>query len=80
MTVAAINDPIATDAVENGGWLIHAPVQGKEADRRLHIGDSISKLLTMLSEVVVPMTKGKMGLGTRVKFLLISNDHVMVLQ
>jgi hypothetical protein len=63
MAIATMDDPIATNAVDNGGWFVHVPVQSQETDRRLHIGDRISKLLTMLLEVVVPMTKGKMGWG-----------------
>jgi hypothetical protein len=59
MAVALVNNPIAADAVDYSPWLIHDPVQSKQADRRPHTSDGISQLLTMLLEVVVPVTKGK---------------------
>jgi hypothetical protein len=48
MAVASVDNSIAANAVDHSPWLIHDPVQSKQADRRLHMGDSISQLLTML--------------------------------
>ena len=80
MTVATVDDPVAANAMQNGGWMIQVPVQGQQADRRMHIVDCVSKLLAMLLKVVVPMTKDEIMGWEQRQTILIRNDHVMVPQ
>jgi len=59
MAVATVDDPIAANAMQGGGWLIQVPVQCQQADRRMHTVDCVSKLLAVLLKVVVPRTKSE---------------------
>ena len=61
MTVPTFDNPVSANAMDHGGWLIYSPIQSQQAHWGLDKGDRIPQLLTVLSEVVVPVTKGYDG-------------------